>query len=133
MAKTTKTAKKTKSKLAKEIVEVQVGDVVAPVAEEKPLVLTEVELLKLTKMQALLQLHDARRSILARERADYLAAIDPERKLADYDARITEETKKSNDVVLQYRALIDSINERLGIDLNQYGFDDETGALQKVE
>jgi hypothetical protein len=65
------------------------------------------------------------------QRDAYLRKIDPEGKLGKMANESRAVAQKSAEAQKQYQATVKSIEDRLGIVLKEYSFDDVTGALHK--
>lgn len=94
--------------------------------------ITEVEALKLSKSQLQLQLLEAQRVILAKEKAEYIASIDPNKQIQAFDQAVSENVSVANGILAEYKAIIQTINDKFGIDMSEYGYDDVTGVLTKI-
>ena len=65
------------------------------------------------------------------QRDAYLRKIDPEGKLGKMANEARAVAQKSGEAQKQYQATVKAVEDRLGIVLKDYSFDDVTGALHK--
>jgi len=65
------------------------------------------------------------------QRDAYLRKIDPEGKLSKMTNEARAVAQKSGEAQKQYQATVKAVEDRLGIVLKDYSFDDVTGALHK--
>lgn len=69
--------------------------------------------------------------VRGQQRDAYLRKVDPEGKLGKMTNEARAVAQKSADAQKQYQATVKAVEDRLGIVLKDYSFDDVTGALHK--
>lgn len=103
-----------------------------PTPEPAPLALTQVEMLRLEKGAAEQRAVTAEVNLLLRERMEILAKIDPQGILRAVDAEIQKRKAEMAAVRQQHTETTAAIEQRLGIRLSEYSYDDVTGTLHQV-
>jgi hypothetical protein len=69
--------------------------------------------------------------VRGQQRDAYLRKVDPEGKLGKMTNEARAVAQKSAEAQKQYQATVKAVEDRLGIVLKDYSFDDVTGALHK--
>lgn len=95
--------------------------------------LTESERLNLQRLGAEIRAGDATHKQKQAEADAFIKSIDPEGKYHRLigDAMTAKVTVQQ--FVMQNNALVDAVSKRLGINLRDYSYDDETGALHELD
>lgn len=69
-------------------------------------------------------------SVTLAQRREYLRQIDPEGKLEAFDAKVKGMAAEASAKRTGYNALMKQVEERLGLLMAKYAWDDETGLLR---
>lgn len=138
MTKTTKTKKPAAAKKTTQPKKVQAPQVEVPAAtpqqsQGKELVLTEPETLKLRLFQSEQERYGRQYTLATIQRTSYLKQIDPNGQLAKIEQDMGLASGAAEAARKQYQEVIDAVEARLGVKLNDYSFDMNTGVLHKVE
>lgn len=117
-----------KKPAAKEAVAVE-----APVQAKPELVLTEPEALKLRLFMSEQERFGRQYTLATIQRAAYLKQIDPNGQLAKIEQDMGLASGSAEAARKQYQEVLEAVEARLGVKLNDYSFDANTGVLHKVE
>lgn len=104
----------------------------AAMKEPKVLKLTEVELLKVEKLTSQLRACDNEIVLTQATKNAYIQQIDPQGQLGKFDSKIQALKRERMEAEATYKELSSKVNARLGIDLKDYAYDDNTGVLRKI-
>lgn len=92
-------------------------------------VLSRAELDGLARWAAEAKFADAYTELRERDRKALLARIDPKDELAPIDRALTNARAAKAKAAAKYMSLAEAASRRLGVDVTQYAYDDETGIL----
>lgn len=95
----------------------------------RPPALTEVELHRILRFMAEVQISNGQIAAAQRAREEYLAQIDPEGKLKTIEFEINRASEVTQAKYEKYMKAVAEAEARLGIKLDSYTINDETGAL----
>jgi hypothetical protein len=123
--------KSTKTNAAKPKKATPPKTVPAKAAPVKLLALTTEERLHLRLYESETVRWAAESHVRGQQRDAYLRKIDPEGKLGKMANEARAVAQKSAEAQKQYQATVKAVEDRLGIVLKDYSFDDVTGALHK--
>lgn len=111
-------------KKKKEKTEVQENEV--PVV----LFMNDMELLRVKLAQSEIELNLLKANTILRDKVDYLKKIDPESKLASYSQLSTQHMTEAANKQKVYEDLMSQIGTRLGVNMKECCWDDETGVVK---
>ena len=97
-----------------------------------PLKLDEITLLKMEKLQALMRASDSERVMTLASKRALLAKIDPSNQIDALERRIIALLHEKNAAEAEYRLVVRQVEEKHGIDIKQYAYDDKTGTLNYI-
>lgn len=100
--------------------------------EPARLQLSEVETLRLARAHAETRAVRAEMTLLQQERALFLAKIDPGGVLRALDTRLSAKKTEMLEAQRLERDVRQQVEERLGVNLAQYSYDDVTGMLHEL-
>lgn len=92
-------------------------------------VLTRAELDGLARWAAEAKYADAYAELRERDRKTLLARIDPKDELSPIDRALTNARAAKTKAAAKYMSIAETASRRLGVDVTQYAYDDETGLL----
>lgn len=92
-------------------------------------VLTRSELDALSRWAAEAKYADIYAELKERDRKALLARIDPKNELAPIDQALANARSAKAKAASKYVSVAQAASQRLGVDVTQYGYDDETGLL----
>ncbi len=95
--------------------------------------LDEFTLLRLEKMVAQTRAINSELIITNSLRQGFLQKIDPNQDLPKFDQRIQALHTERNATEALYKELLKVTGKKLGVDLADYAYDDETGVLRKTK
>lgn len=95
--------------------------------------LTPTEVLSLRLFHSEQERFSRQHTLVSIQRGSYLKQIDPEGRLAKMDAELQQAAGAHQAAQKQYQETVEAAETRLGIKLNEYTFDTDTGILRKVE
>ena len=95
--------------------------------------LTHTEVLSLRLFHSEQERFSRQHTLVSIQRASYLKQVDPEGRLAKMEAELQQAAGAHQAAQKQYQEVVESAEKRLGIKLNEYTFDTDTGILRKVE
>ena len=95
--------------------------------------LTEVELLKFRLFMAEQQRAEALNTLATIKKLSYLKQIDPNDQLAKFDQELAALNQQRADAQKQYQETLEAAQSRLGLNLQDYTFDGQTGLLRKAQ
>jgi hypothetical protein len=102
-------------------------------SEPAPLALTRDELMRLQLSQFQTRAFDAEQRLAMLQRDLFLKQIDPEGKLQQLMALIRGRADEAAQAKADYAKVVAEIEARLSIALKDYGYDDLTGMLSKID
>lgn len=97
--------------------------------EDTDLYLSDMERLELRALEAEAKLVQFESRALMTQRLEYLLKIDPDGKLAAMDRDIQSLNQQLQQKKQEYASTLKKVERRLGINMVEYSFDDETGLL----
>lgn len=103
------------------------------VEEPEPPRLTSDEMKELQVLNFALRCFAAERELATMKRDELLKIIDPKGALRQFAGTIQHLTSEHNDSMNKMARLVGNIKDRLGVDLKEYTYNEETGLLQKLE
>lgn len=95
--------------------------------------LTPTEVLSLRLFHSEQERFSRQHTLVSIQRASYLKQVDPEGRLAKMDSELQQAAGAHQAAQKQYQEVVEAAEKRLGIKLNEYTFDTDTGILRKVE
>lgn len=101
-------------------------------SEPEPPRLTSDEMKELQILNFALRCFAAERELATMKRDELLKIIDPKGALRQFAGTIQHLTSEHNDSMGKMARLVNNIKERLGVDLKEYTYNEETGILQKL-
>jgi Xaa-Pro aminopeptidase len=101
-------------------------------ADPAPLKLDDLTRLRLLRAQAEINNAQTRMTLAMEALKAKLKEIDPEGVLARLQTDAAAQQKVLDRFLNEYNQIYGEIKTKLGIDLKQYGFDDETGVLHPL-
>ena len=99
------------------------------IQESKGKSLTEVELWKLRALEAEVKCTIIQTELLLLKKKLYLDKIDPDGKLASFDRDIRSLSTEQTERKCRGQEIKKLAEERLGIDLSKYSYDEENGTV----
>jgi hypothetical protein len=99
----------------------------------EPKKLDELTLCKLARNEALLYAHKVEAEYLKLKLSTFLEKVDPEnviQTLSDGVRLSVEKLQKSKE---ERAALLNQIQENLGVDMTKHSYDDQTGVIYQIE
>ena len=104
--------------------------VLAEVAvEPPPLALTEKELFRIRAYEAEYRRHNAEATVRAYEKQSLLRQLDPDNRLGLLDNAIRASSEQAALAQAQHRQALEDVQQRLGIKIEDYSYDSDTGKL----
>jgi L-lysine 2,3-aminomutase len=97
-----------------------------------PLRLDEVTLLKMEKLQAIMRAAESERIMTLASKKALLSKIDPNNQIEALDRKILSLTQEKEAAEAEYRLIIRQVEEKFGIDIKEYAYDDKTGTLNYI-
>jgi L-lysine 2,3-aminomutase len=97
-----------------------------------PLRLDEVTLLKMEKLQALMRASESERIMTLASKRALLSKIDPNNQIDALDRKIIALAREKDAAEAEYRLIIRQVEEKFGIDIKEYAYDDKTGTLNYI-
>lgn len=94
--------------------------------------LTETELLRMEKLSTQIRACDGDQMITLSQKNSYIAKIDPQGVLARFDQKLTALRQERGEAEVEYKAVTEAVEKRLGLKLSDYAYDDKTGILRKI-
>lgn len=117
-------------KAPEQVIEITEADMVK---EEEPLRLTAEEIKELQLLNFALRCFVAEREVATMRRDELLKIIDPKGALRQFAGTIQHLTSEHNDSMNKMNRLVENIKGRLGVNIKDYTYNEETGYLQKVD
>lgn len=102
-------------------------------SEPTPMALTKDELMRLQLSQFQTRAFDAEQKLAMLQRDLFLKLIDPEGKLQQLMALIRGRADEAAGAKADYAKVVAEIEARLSIALKDYGYDDLTGQLSRID
>ena len=97
------------------------------------LYLTQTEVLRLRLFHSEQERFSRQHTLAAIQKASYIKQLDPEGRLAKMDSELQHAASAHQAAQKQYQETLQAAESRLGIKLNDYTFDTDTGILHKVQ
>ena len=95
--------------------------------------LTKIEMLEMRALQAEARLADIQAQMRILERDAFMKEVDPKNRFSALSGEIRRQTELSRVAKEALEKLQKSVEARLDINLKEYGYNDETGELHKMD
>ena len=105
----------------------------AVTTEPKSLQLTEVEVLKLRLFMTERDRFKQQKMLTNIKRLSYLKQVDPNDLLAKFDGELSALDAAVVQAEKQYQEVVEAVQSRLNLKLDEYTFDGQTGILRSVQ
>lgn len=101
--------------------------------EPEVLRLSDLELARMEKSSQQIRACDAEALITLAQKNSYIQQIDPQGNLKKFDSKLAAIQQERQGAEADYRETSRGVEERLGIKLSGYAYDDRTGVLNELE